>query len=144
MSCGFFLLLSSIFLSSPNLSCRTLDVYHFDRWCGPSANLECRAETYVLHAARCKHRTQKSLSRHHRATLSGHIFATKAHIDNRKNLLNSNISSTCPNNVVNFGPLLAEICWRVWSTTANFNGFRLLAALLRGSLLVGVSQTLRR
>jgi len=25
-----------------------------------------------------------------------HIFATKAHIDNRKTLLNSNISSTCP------------------------------------------------
>jgi len=30
---------------------------------------------------------------HHRTTLSGHIFATKAHIDNwKKNLLNSNIS----------------------------------------------------
>jgi len=27
---------------------------------------------------------------------SGCIFATKACIDNRKNLLNSNISSTCP------------------------------------------------
>jgi len=47
-----------------------------------------------------------------------------------KNLLNSNTSSTCPDNMVNFGLLTAEICWRVWSTPANFNGFRVLAALL--------------
>jgi len=39
----------------------------------------------------------------------GYIFATKARIDNRKkNLLSSNISSTCPHNMVNFGPLAAE------------------------------------
>ena len=41
-----------------------------------------------------------------------------------KNLLNSN---TCPHNMVNFGLLTAEICWRVWDTPANFNGFRVLA-----------------
>jgi len=29
-------------------------------------------------------------------------------------------------------------------TPANFNGFRVLAALLHGTLVVGVSQTLRR
>ena len=67
----------------------------------------------ALHAARCKYRTQKSRqkspSRHHRTTLSGHIFATKAYIDNRKkNLLSSNTSSTCPHNMVNFGPLTAD------------------------------------
>jgi len=44
-----------------------------------------------------------------------------------KNFLNSNISPTCPYNMVNFGPLAAKICWRVWSTPANFNGFRVLA-----------------
>jgi len=32
--------------------------------------------------------------------------------------------------MVNFGLLTAEICWRVWGTPANFNGFRVLAALL--------------
>jgi len=32
--------------------------------------------------------------------------------------------------MVNFGLLMAEICWRVWGTPANFNGFRVLAALL--------------
>jgi len=41
---------------------------------------------------------------------------------------------------VNFGILTAEICWRVWGTPAYFNGFRVLAALLHGTLVVGVSQ----
>jgi len=50
-------------------------------------------------------------------------------------------SSTCPHNMVNFGLLTAEICWQVWGTPANFNGFRVLAALLHGILVVGVSQT---
>ena len=34
------------------------------------------------------------------------------------------MSSTCPRNMANFGLLTAEICWRVWGTPANFNGFR--------------------
>jgi len=46
--------------------------------------------------------------------------------------------------MMNFGPLAAEIRWRVWGTPANFNGFRILAALLYGTLVVGVSQTLQR
>jgi len=45
--------------------------------------------------------------------------------------------------MVNFGPLAAEICWRVWGTPTNLSGFRVLAALLLGILVVGVSQTLR-
>jgi len=57
-----------------------------------------------------------------------------------KNLLSINTSSTCPRNMVNFGPLTAEIGSGVWGTSANFNGFRILAALLHGSLVVGVSQ----
>jgi len=59
-------------------------------------------------------------------------------------LLSSNISSTCPHNMVNFGPLAADIVSLVWGTRGNFNGFRFLAALLHGTLVVGVSQTLRR
>jgi len=85
----------------------------------------------VLHAACRKCRTQKiaknSPSGHHRTTLSGYIFATKAHIDNReKNLLNSNISPTRPHN-------MDEIVSLVLSTPANFNGSRVLAALLHDS-----------
>jgi len=83
-------------------------------------------------------------SGHHRTTLSGYIFATKACIDSReKNLLNSSISPTCPHNMVNFSPLTAEIHSGVWGTPANFSGFRVLAELLHGTLVVGVSQTLR-
>ena len=58
-----------------------------------------------------------------------------------KNLLSTNISSTCPDNIVNFGPLAAEIVSLVWGTADNFNRFRVLAALLHGILVVGVSQT---
>ena len=78
---------------------------------------------------------QKSPCAHHRTTLSGCIIATETCIDNRKNFLNSNISSrnissTCPHNNVNVGPLTAEIGSGVWGTPANFNGFRVLASLL--------------
>jgi len=41
------------------------------------------------------------------------------------------MSSTCSHNMVNFGPLTAEIGSGVWGTPANFNWFR-LAALLHG------------
>ena len=46
--------------------------------------------------------------------------------------------------MVNVGPLAAEIGLPVWGTLANFNGFRVLAALLHGSQVVGVRQSLRR
>jgi len=50
-------------------------------------------------------------------------FFSKARIDNRKkNLLSSNMSSRCPHNMTNFGPLAAEIDLVVWGTPANFNG----------------------
>ena len=41
--------------------------------------------------------------------------------------------------MVNFGPLAAEIVSLVWGTPGNFNGFRVLEALLHGTLVVGVS-----
>jgi len=101
-----------------------------------------------LHAARWKYRTQKwrknSPSGHHPTTLSGYIFATKARIDNRKKLLSSNTYSTGPYNMVkNFGILAAEIVLLVWGTPANFNEFHVLAALLHGTPVLGVRQTLR-
>jgi len=100
----------------------------------------------VLHVARWKYSTRKiakkSRSGHHPTTLSGWIIATKACIDNwKKSLLSISISSTCPHNMVNFGPLAAEIFWRVWGTPANFNRFCVLAALLQGIPVLGVSQT---
>ena len=46
--------------------------------------------------------------------------------------------------MVNFGPQAAVIVSLVWGTPANFNRFRVLAALLHGTLVVGIRQTLRR
>jgi len=40
-----------------------------------------------------------------------------------KNLLNSNISSKCPHNVVNLGPLTAEIGSVVWGIQQILTGF---------------------
>jgi len=99
-----------------------------------------------MHAARCKYRTQKiakiSPSGHYRTTLLSCTFVIKGRIENRKNLLNSNISSTCLHNMVNIGPLTAEIGSGVWGTPANFNGFRVLASLLQRHRLTKANQTL--
>ena len=76
-----------------------------------------------------------------RTTLSGYIFATKAHIDNRKKIVNQQYTALIlyRYNMMNFGALAAEICWRVWGTPgpAHFSVFRVLAELLHGTL-VGV------
>ena len=128
----FILFLSSFFfffISSPNLSSRRLDVYH---------TLAHGVALMRIQNASLKCAARGSLQIHHRPTLSGHIFTTG------QNLLSSNTSSTCPHNMVNFSPLTAEIGSGVWGTPTNFNGFCVLAALLHGTLVVGVSQTVRR
>ena len=82
---------------------------------------------------------KNSPSAHHHTTLSGYIFATKACTDNRKKKLIK--QQYLLHNMVNFGPLVAEIDPVVWGTPANFNGFRILAALLHDTLVLGVSHT---
>ena len=121
LPCGFF---PSFFFSSPNLSgCRVGCLPYFHTLCGLSANLECRSEMCCTRLAGNTGRN-KSPFWHRRTTLSGHILGTKACIDNRKkNLLNSNTSSTCPANMVNFGLLTAEICSRVSGTPEISTGF---------------------
>jgi len=121
---------------------------YFHTWCGLSVNLRCRSEaccTRLAENTRRKKIAKNSPSGHHRITVLGYIFASKARIDNRKKkLLSSNMFSTYPHNMVNFGPLAADIDPLVWGTPTNFNAFRVLAALQDGTLLVGGSQTLRR
>ena len=79
-------------------------------------------------------------------TLSGHIFATKACIDNRKKIIKQQyLLHIYPQ----YGELRPTSGWDRFvslGTPANFNGFRILASLLHGTLVlvVGVSQTLRR
>jgi len=82
----------------------------------------------VLHAARWKYRTQKNRHFGTIAQLCRAISSELRHVSTiRKNLLNSNASSTCPDNIT------AEICWLAWGTPANFNGFCVLAVLLHGT-----------
>ena len=101
----------------------------------------------VLRAARWKYSTQK-IAKKFVGTIPQICRAISSQLKNvstiGKKLVRQHISSTCPHNMVNFGPLAAEICWRVWGTPANFNGFRVLAAFLHGTRVLGVSQTLRR
>ena len=86
---------------------------------------------------------KKLPSAHHRTTLSGYIFATKARIDNWKKLVKQQYLLHIFPQYGENGLLVAEIGLVVRGTPANFNGFRVLAALLHGSQVVGVSQTLQ-
>jgi len=141
----FFFFFFFFFLAeSPRLQIGCLP--YFRTWCGLSANLECRSEmccTWLAGNAGPK----KSPKIWHLGTIAQlrrAISSQLRHISAvGKNLLNSNISPTCPYNMVNFGLLAAEIVLLVWDTPANFNVFRILAALLHSTLVVGVSETLR-
>jgi len=84
---------------------------------------------------------KKSPSAHHRTTLSGYIFTTKARIDNRKK--QQYLLQMCPQ-YGELRPTSDRDRSGNLGHPANFNGFRVLAALLHGSQVVGVSQTLRR
>jgi len=78
--------------------------------------------------------------------LSGYIFATEAHIDNRKKVVKQQyvIQNLKFPQYGELRPTSGEIGSGVWGTPTNFNGFRVLAALLHGTPAVGVSQTMRR
>ena len=62
----------------------------FHTWCGSRANLGCRSKmccTWLVGNAARNAKIVKNLpSVHHRTTLSGHTFATKAHIDMREKI----------------------------------------------------------
>jgi len=145
LPCSFYLssFFLSFFFSSPNLSGWRLDVYHI--------STHGVALVQILNAClKCAARGSLKVqgTKKYFGTIGQLYWAVSLQLRHiltiGKNLLNTDISSTCPHNMVNFGLLMAEICWRVWGTPANFNGFHLLAALLHGTLVVGVSQTLRR
>jgi len=120
---------------------------YFHTWCGLSANLRCRSETCCTRLARNAGPKKVAKNRHLGtiAQLCRAISLQLRHVSTfGKNLLSSNMSSRCPHNMVKFGSLAAEIGLPVWGTRANFNCFRVLAALLHDSQVVAVSQTLRR
>jgi len=72
----------------------------------------------------CKNRHLRTITQLCRA-----ISLQLRHISTIGKKLLNNIS-TWPHNMVNFRPLTAEIHSEVWGTSANFNGFRVLALLL--------------
>ena len=99
----------------------------------------------MLHAAHCKCRTQKSRQKspsgHHPTNLSA-ISLQLRHVSTvGKKLVKQQYLLYMSHNMVNFGPLATEIVSLVWGTPGNFNGFHVLAALLHGTLVVGVSQS---
>jgi len=117
---------------------------YFDTWCGLSANLGCRSEICCTRlAGNAGHKKSPKIRHLHTiAQLCQTISSQLRHIFTiGKNLLNSSISSIRSHNMVNFSPLTAEIFCQLWSSPANFNEFRVLAVLLHGTLVVGVSQT---
>jgi len=99
------LFLSSIFFfSSPNLSDRRLDVYH--TLTHGVAQCEFRMQVWkVLHAARCKCRTQKvakiTIWAPSYNFVGLYLRNWGIYRQSEKNLLSSNISCTCPHNMVN-------------------------------------------
>jgi len=138
--CFFFLSFFLAIISAVGDWMSTILPYMVWPWC------EFRMQVWnVLHVARWKCRTQESPKIHHLCTIAKLISSQLRHISTiGKKGVKQQCLPTCSHNMVNFGSLAAEICRRVWGTPANFNGFRVLAALLHSTLVVGVSQTLRR
>jgi len=86
---------------------------------------------------------KNSPSGQHRTTLSGYIFATKAHIDNwKKNLLAAISPPHVP--TIWWTYTSAEIVSLVLGTPANFSQVSRLGSVTARHLVLGVSQSLRR
>jgi len=113
-----------------------------------SANLEYRSEMCCSRFAANTGRKKVAKNRH-LGTIAQLCQAISSQLQyvstiGKKLVKQQYLLYTCPHNMVNFGPLAAEIVSIIWGTPANFNGFRVLTALLHGTLVVGVSQSLRR
>ena len=109
--CGlfFFFFFFFFFLAKsqpPQIGC----LPYFHTGCG--ANLRCRSETCCTRLAENTGRKKVAKNRHLGtiAQLCRAISSQLRHVSTiGKNLLSSNMSSTCPHNMVNFGLLAAEI-----------------------------------
>jgi len=109
--------LSSIYLSSyfPRLISAVAD------WMStilPHEFIACRSETWRTRLAENTGRKKSSKIRHLGtiAQLCQAVSFQLRHVSTiGKKVLNSNISSTCPHNMVNFGPLTAEVGLPVWA-----------------------------
>ena len=105
--------------------------------CGLSENLECRSETCCTRLAANTGRKKVAKNRHLGtiAQLCRAISSQLRHVSTIENKIvkQQYLSPTCIYNMVNFGPLTAEIGSGVWGTPTNFTGFCVLAALLHST-----------
>ena len=104
-------------------------IAYFDTWCSLSANLECTSEIYCTRLA--GNTGRKNYTKIAICAQSHNVVGLFANIGTYRHIaVNCNISSTYPHNMVNVGPLTAEIGSRVWGTQ-NFNAFCVLVSLFR-------------
>jgi len=126
LPCDFYLLLLFFFLAQSQRS-ETGCLPYFRTWCGLSANLECRSETCCTWLA--ENTGRKNVAKNcHLGTIAQPCWAISSQLRHvstigKKTLLSSNISPTCLQNMVNFGPLAAEIISLVWGTLQISTGF---------------------
>ena len=95
----------------------------------------------VLHAARWKYGMENLRQKSPSVHIAQLCMAISSQVRNVSTIAKKLVKWQYLN-MVNLGPLTAEICWRVWGTTANFNRFRVLASLLHRRHSTEVSQTL--
>ena len=111
LPCNFYLL--SFFFSSPNLTGHRLNVYHTSTHGVAlvriyNAGLKCAAGGLLqIRDAKKSPKIAIWAPSHNYDGLYLRNYGT--HRQSEKNLLSSNMSSTCPHNMVNFGLLAAEI-----------------------------------
>ena len=107
LPCGFFFFYVSSF-SSPNLSRCRLDVNHTST----HGVILVRIWDAGLKRVACGSLKIQDTKSRHLHTIA-HFWAISLQLRHvliiEKNLLNSDISPTCPHSMVNFGPLAAEI-----------------------------------
>jgi len=118
---------------------------YFYTWCGLRVNLECRSEmrcTRLAGNTGCKNDAKNRYLRTIAQLCRAESSQRRHMLTIGKNLLNSNISSTCFHSMANFGPPAAEIGSGVWGTPANFHGLRVLASLLQRRRSPEAKQTL--
>ena len=114
-SCGLFLLsFSSFFFSSPILSGRRLDVYHSSTHDMAlvriqNASLKCAAARSSLKIQDAKMTQNISICAPSHNFIRQYLHNEGIYRQSKKKLLNRNISSTCPHNMVDVRPLTAEI-----------------------------------
>ena len=87
----------------------------------------------LLHAARCKYRKQKLAKNRHLGTIAQLYLHNKLrHVSTVGKTL-AKQQHQLHISMVNFGSLAAVIGPVAWDTPANFNGFRVLPALLHST-----------